>query len=89
MLRRVARSLEDAMVRGGIQEHRQDIHCLTRVGDPSEVVVRLRRVALGDGGDATASVLNGGTFSLLPSPSRVVFEVRGRFGLGVLSGVWS
>jgi hypothetical protein len=80
-------SLEDAMMRGGRHKSKEHILCLTLVGDPSDVVVRLRRIALGDGGDATDSVLKGGTFSLLPSPSRAVIEVRGRFGFGVLSGV--
>jgi hypothetical protein len=87
MLKRVATPLNNATVSGGRHRNTRVVPCLTREGDPSDVVVRLRR--LGDGGDAIESVLNGGTFSLFPSPSRAVIEVRGRLGLGVLSGVWS
>lgn len=41
---------------------------------------------VGDGSVIT-SARNGGTFSLLPSPSRPVMDMRGRFGFGVDSGV--
>ena len=34
-------------------------------------------------------ILNGGTFSLLESPSTTTVAVRVRFGFGVLSGVFN
>lgn len=63
-----------------------------RVGVMTSVAVRLRaRMALGEVSPLTGLSLRGGMFSLLPSPSSTVTDVRGRFGLGLLSGVrsWS
>jgi hypothetical protein len=55
-----------------------------------EVTVRLSALAdRGEEGALRAPYLNGGMFSLLPSPSSTEVVVRARFGLGVLSGVCS
>jgi hypothetical protein len=64
-----------------------------REGLVDSVLVRLNAgavlagvVVVGDESVVT-SPRNGGTFSLLPSPSRPVADMRGRFGFGVGSGV--
>lgn len=85
----------DEVLKGRVNElehpwsKRKNIPGRVRVGVVMTLEVTVRLSALGEGAALRAPYLNGGMFSLLPSPSSTEVAVRARFGLGVLSGVWS